>query len=597
MQKKQIRSSKISIPSLDKCWQCFTYLLLILLILALTYNLISDNDTWWQIKLGEWMVNNHQVYTTEVFSYLAKGKIYIAYQWLSQVLFYWTAGPNGVGLSLFKMLIIAFTYICALIYFTRRFGVKRWSILIFAVLAYLIAYRTQERPHLFEIVFTTFLLMIIDWWKISKNDKSLLLFLPLQILWANMHGSFLLGPFLIGIWGMTSWLDKKNRKAGLLLMTFSFVLLASTLINPFGYKLIQKSMIMFFTHDYMRQYINEWKSVFNYPLAYWFMAWSMWIIATFILLIKNRKETSLTDWATLALAAYFPISGVRYVTLSTLLTLPLLLKYSSLEFSKPVNFRKASLILLPMVILFSFTGFPEGALVFRHRGLGFNYQQVPLDIFQHIKNHHLKGVLLTHYNDSSYTIYYLYPEVLTMLDSRTELYGKELFEEHQNAYATDVGFNFYVQKYNVNLILTRIEHGPLRSFLFNHPGWKLEKVGLTFDLFSKVTPTNPKEDMPRTPKFYAKSLDQETRYCLFVDFYGLCFLEPNCQSQCGKTIDQFADAFKLTDLICLRFTQACLNPKFACGNCRSLCQGHQQIIDRINRELPVKLPSVPFCSQ
>lgn len=182
-----------------KVWSWLTYSLLIILIVAFTYTVITDNDTWWQIKLGEWMVQNGKVYTTEVFSHIAKGKIYIAYQWLSQVLFYWIAGPNAVGLSLFKMIIIAGTYATTLFYFTRRYGAKQWSIVIFAILAYLIAYRTQERPHLFEIVFTSFLLIIIDWWGNTKNNKILLLFLPLQILWANMHGSFLLGPFLVGI--------------------------------------------------------------------------------------------------------------------------------------------------------------------------------------------------------------------------------------------------------------------------------------------------------------------------------------------------------------------------------------------------------------
>lgn len=593
------KSKKISSPTLplpqSPWWAWASYTLLIVIIFGLTYNLITDNDTWWQIKLGEWMVKNRQVYTTEVFSHIAQGKIYIAYQWLSQVLFYLIAGTNGVGLGLFKMLIIGGTYGATLYYFIRRYGAKQWSILIFGVLAYLIAYRTQERPHLFEIVFTSFLLIIIDRWNDSQQNKVLLFFLPLQILWANMHGSFLLGPFLVGIWGACRLPKKDSRKSGIMLMAFSLLLILSSMINPFGYKLIEKSLIMFFTHDYMRQHINEWKSVFHYPLAYWFMAWCLWIVSTALAMFKKKEQTSLSDWATLALATYFPISGVRYVTLSTLLALPLLLKYSSQIFPTPVNFKRASLILLPVTLFISFFGFAEGAWVFRARGLGFNYQQVPLDIFQHIKSHQLKGVLLTHYNDSSYTIYYLYPEVLTMLDSRTELYGKELFEEHQNAYATDIGFNFYVQKYNVNLILTRIEHGPLRNFLFNHPDWKLEKVGLNFDLFSKVTSTNPKNDYPRIPNLASTSLSEDQRYCLFVDFYGLCPLEPKCQGQCGRTINQFADALQLSDPLCLRFTQACLNQKFACGNCRSLCVDHQQVIDRINRELPVTLPAVPSC--
>src|SRR5258706_7597794 len=47
--------------------------------------LLTDSDTGWHIRAGEWMLNNGRVPTTDVFSFTMAGKPWFAWEWLSDV--------------------------------------------------------------------------------------------------------------------------------------------------------------------------------------------------------------------------------------------------------------------------------------------------------------------------------------------------------------------------------------------------------------------------------------------------------------------------------------------------------------------------------
>lgn len=132
---KKQTPSKVESP----LWKSLSVFLLILVVVALNHTKMEENDTWWHVALGRWMVQNHQIYRTEIFS--------------------------QIGLDL--------------------------------ALAFLIAFRAPVRPQIFEIIFSSFLLVILNFWKDKPHWKILLGLIPVQILWANLHGSYLLGPFLM----------------------------------------------------------------------------------------------------------------------------------------------------------------------------------------------------------------------------------------------------------------------------------------------------------------------------------------------------------------------------------------------------------------
>src|SRR5438093_2347414 len=75
------------------------------------YTLLSDCDTGWHIRTGEWILAQHKVPMQDFFSYSMPGQPWFAWEWLSEVVL---AGLNVLGglraLAFFTILIIYVTF-------------------------------------------------------------------------------------------------------------------------------------------------------------------------------------------------------------------------------------------------------------------------------------------------------------------------------------------------------------------------------------------------------------------------------------------------------------------------------------------------------
>src|SRR5688500_8861617 len=57
------------------------------LLLIRGASLLNDPDMFWQIKIGQWIVANHAVPFTDIYSFTRAGEPWMSSSWLSQVLF------------------------------------------------------------------------------------------------------------------------------------------------------------------------------------------------------------------------------------------------------------------------------------------------------------------------------------------------------------------------------------------------------------------------------------------------------------------------------------------------------------------------------
>src|ERR1035437_2198364 len=74
--------------------------------------LLSDCDTGWHIRTGEWIVAHHGVPARDIFSYSRAGDPWYAWEWLSDVLFAWLNSRGGLAaVVLFSILLIAGPFI------------------------------------------------------------------------------------------------------------------------------------------------------------------------------------------------------------------------------------------------------------------------------------------------------------------------------------------------------------------------------------------------------------------------------------------------------------------------------------------------------
>src|SRR5205809_1977441 len=82
--------------------------------------LLSDCDTGWHIRTGEWILANHWVPVRDVFSFSKAGAPWFAWEWLSDVLFAALNARGGLqAVVLFSIVMLSVTF-TALFLLVRR---------------------------------------------------------------------------------------------------------------------------------------------------------------------------------------------------------------------------------------------------------------------------------------------------------------------------------------------------------------------------------------------------------------------------------------------------------------------------------------------
>jgi len=246
--------------------------------------LLSDCDTGWHIRTGEWILAHHAVPYRDLFSYSKPDSIWYAWEWLADVVF---AGLNKIGglaaVSLFAMLLIAVTF--ALVFRLAR----RKSNAVLAITVTVLAMAGSSihwlaRPHLYTLLFAVIFLSALD--RVRDGHTKVagipwLVLLPvLTVLWSNLHGGFPVGMVLISVFGVAELLRfllaaGGEGRAAVFAQAGKYFLsalacLAASLLNPYTYHL-HVHVWQYLRDPYLSERIMEFLSVsFHHPIAIFF---------------------------------------------------------------------------------------------------------------------------------------------------------------------------------------------------------------------------------------------------------------------------------------------------------------------------------------
>ncbi len=190
-------------------------ILLVVLVFSMSLTpLRSTNDAWWHLKAGQSLVKeNLHLPENDIFAFTSENTPWHNHEWLAQVIMYlfYDMGDgtvqNGIQLViLLKALILLVTYL--LVFGLAYRETKSIPVaVIVAMWAMLLSRRTiYPRPPVFSYMFFAgflFLLCECSSGRISK--KWLWVFLPLMVVWVNLHGGFMLGIILVGAWFLSSF--------------------------------------------------------------------------------------------------------------------------------------------------------------------------------------------------------------------------------------------------------------------------------------------------------------------------------------------------------------------------------------------------------
>ena len=230
-----MRIGKLPLPS-------FPDLLFVSLLFALfsrghgLETLLTDGDTGWHIRTGEWILQSGSIPRHDLFSFSRPNAPWTAWEWLSDVVFAklygWhgltaVCGACGVVLCLASGILLS----CLL-----ARGVGLWlaaGATFAAASASTIHY--LARPHVFSILLFTAGLWVLD--RDRQKPSRLIWILPLlTALWCNLHGGFVL--WLAVLWllaAVSAFAPGRARCAryGWL----AGLCTVATLVNPYGWNL------------------------------------------------------------------------------------------------------------------------------------------------------------------------------------------------------------------------------------------------------------------------------------------------------------------------------------------------------------------------
>jgi hypothetical protein len=199
--------------------------------------LLNDPDTYWHIAVGQWILDHGALPRVDIYSFTKAGEPWISTSWLAQVMFAevydWAGWSGPVVLAAFAS---ALTFALLAFYLGPRIG-EKYALLASVAALTLAASHLLARPHVLALpvmlVFVYGLVVASE----ARKAPSLLL-LPLMALWANLHGSFVLGLALIaGVALDALWNAESGQRAALAVrwLAFAAAALAASCVTPYGW--------------------------------------------------------------------------------------------------------------------------------------------------------------------------------------------------------------------------------------------------------------------------------------------------------------------------------------------------------------------------
>ncbi len=205
-------------------------------LLLLGNRLLADPDTYWQIRIGQQILETGALPRTDTFSFTMLGQKWISTQWLAQVLYAAAFARAGwAGPVVVTAASIAGAFVILAWFVRRRLDAVPALVLVMAALA-IASPHFLVRPHALAMpVMVAWLAGLIAAADRSRAPSYWLL--PLIALWANLHGSFILGLALIGPVALDGVLKvDAQARARMLLRWFAFgvAALVASCLTPYG---------------------------------------------------------------------------------------------------------------------------------------------------------------------------------------------------------------------------------------------------------------------------------------------------------------------------------------------------------------------------
>ncbi len=309
-----------------------TDVIFLLLLLALAYGglqqrLLGDAGTGWHIRNGQQILAMHAIPRTDSFSYTMTGHAWFAWEWLYDLgagLLCSRMGLNGVVFLSALLIAGVFAGLFHKAVVRTRYPLLAVFLVVLAIFASSIHF--LARPHLFTWAFTLIFWDILESATTAGTVRRLYWLPALMLLWVNIHGGFLVGLALIGlyflgaVWEAVTAATPDERigakaTARRLGITGALAFVA-TFINPYGYKLWLHIYEYLGSRFYMNN-IQEFLSPNFHGAAEKFFA--ALLLLSLLGLAVNPSRLRASQLLVILFTVYFGLYAARNIPIASIL--------------------------------------------------------------------------------------------------------------------------------------------------------------------------------------------------------------------------------------------------------------------------------------
>lgn len=479
--------------------------------------LLLDADTGHHIRAGEYILKTGSIPKTDIFSFITPALPWTAHGWLSEVimaLVHRSFGLTGI--------VIFFAAMISAVYFLLFRALRSASgNIILTAIAVLLAIGVSQlhwfaRPHIFShVLFIVWYFLLNSYQNRNARDAQrttpfgsgrLLLFLPiLMLLWVNLHGGFIMGFVLLGIFITGNLIrrmplagpDQENATEKIKgLITATALCLLAAMLNPTGWRIFLFPFHVI-SDSYMMDHVREYLSPDFHVSVH--VPFKLLLLLTIAIFGLSRKKSSAVEILLVVVFAHISLYSARHIPLFVFVTAPILLRHAESMLGERTGrfalaFRqKASDIAAVDSAATGYVWMGVGMLAVvicaAHGTPNYRFDPnlKPVDAVEFLKREPIPGNMFNDDEFGDYIIYAAWPGYRVFSDGRSDMYGPERMKEYFRVKSFAPGWEKVIDRYNIGWVIEESKSA-LARYLLRDDGWRLIYADPVAGIFVRNTP-------------------------------------------------------------------------------------------------------------
>jgi hypothetical protein len=446
---------------------------------------IAEPDIWFHLRNAQQFLTSHSFLRADSYTFTAAGSPLLDHEWLSELPYYLTFKAWDLHGLLAVYLVVLWLVFAAMYYLALRRGANSGDAALVTMAAVALgSYSFGPRMHHFGWLCLTILLLVLE--RFQRTGKGLWVLPPMFAVWINLHGSWVFGFVVMGIYIVSGLVEGQwnnvvaerwtPRQLGKLFLAFAASAVA-LLANPYGYKLVWYPFDLLFRQKAVLNNMSEWQPV-DFHTLYGKLAMAM-IFALLAAAWFSHKPWKLSDILLAAFAVWASLTHLRFLLFAAIILVPIL--GPRLKLFAPYDVKKnkpwLNLAMTAIIAVIIAWTYPSAA----HLQSDID-SQFPRDALRFMKQKQITGRLFHYYGFGGY-IEWNAPALKTFADGRTDIFVYNgTVDDYLKINEIEKPFEL-LDKYRIEYALLQPDK-PLSYLLSHSPVWRLiysDKVAVLFE--------------------------------------------------------------------------------------------------------------------